>query len=122
MDRIEDADGTVVYRAAPTPWRRCTSPEIARQVARMMEKTVTRGTSAKVFYRYARTLRRKVGVAGKTGSLTGNDPPGKYEWFIGFAPVDVPRIAVASLVVNRELWHIKGTYVAQAVMREFFGM
>ncbi len=122
VDRIEDADGTVVYRAAPTPWRRCTSPEVARQVARMMVRTVTRGTSAKVFYRYARTLRRKVGVAGKTGSLTGNDPPGKYEWFIGFAPVDEPRIAVASLVVNRELWHIKGTYVAQAVMREFFGM
>ncbi len=122
VDRIEDGGGRVVYRAAPAPWRRAVPEEVARKVARMMVRTVTRGTSAKVFYRYARRLRREVGVAGKTGSLTGDDPPGKYEWFIGFAPVDDPQIAVASLVVNQELWHIKGTYVAQAVMKEFFGM
>ncbi len=122
VDRIEDAGGEVVYRAAPAPWRRAASERVTREVARMMRRTVTRGTSAKVFYRYARRLRREVGVAGKTGSLTGDDPPGKYEWFIGFAPVDRPQIAVASLVVNRKLWHIKGTYVAQAVMKEFFGM
>ena len=89
----------------------------------MMSLTVSSGTSAKIFYKYARKLRRKVGVAGKTGSLTGSGPPGKYEWFVGFAPVDEPQIAVASLIVNRgDLWHIKGTYLAQAVMREFFGM
>ncbi len=123
VDTIEDAAGDAVYRAAPAPLGRCTTEAVAAQVARMMERTVTQGTSAKVFYRYARRLRRKVGVAGKTGSLTGDDPPGKYEWFIGFAPVDGPRIAVASLVVNRgDLWHIKGSYTAQAVMREFYGM
>ncbi|GAB4269193.1 MAG: penicillin-binding transpeptidase domain-containing protein [Deferrisomatales bacterium] len=123
VDRIEDDGGRVLYRAAPAPFARATSPEIARQVGKMMVQTVTRGTSAKVFYRYARRLRRDVGVAGKTGSLTGKDPPGKYEWFIGYAPLEDPQVAVASLVVNQgDLWHIKGTYLAQAVMKEFFGM
>ena len=123
VDRIEDAQGRVLYRGEPAPFSRVAPPDVAWKVARMMEKTVTRGTSAKVFYRYARRLRREVGVAGKTGSLTGDDPPGKYEWFIGFAPVENPSIAAASLVVNQgDLWHIKGTYVAQRVMREFFGM
>ena len=123
VDSIEDHNGDVVYRAIPAPFRQCTTPEVATQVAEMMTQTVSSGTSAKIFYKYARKLRRKVGVAGKTGSLTGSDPPGKYEWFVGFAPVQEPQIAVASLIVNRgDLWHIKGTYMAQAVMREFFGM
>jgi cell division protein FtsI/penicillin-binding protein 2 len=123
VDSIEDERGQVLYRAVPAPFRQCTPPEVAEQLAGMMANTVSRGTSAKIFYKYARNLRRKVGVAGKTGSLTGSDPPGKYEWFVGFAPIQEPQIAVASLIVNNgDLWHIKGTYMAQAVMREFFGM
>ncbi len=122
VDALEDAKGVRVYQAAPAPLLRVTSEEVAQDVGGMMVKTVTSGTSAKVFFRNARKLRNDVGVAGKTGSLTGDDPPGKYEWFIGFAPADNPKIAVASLIVNHNLWHIKGTYVAQAVMKEFFGM
>jgi len=122
VESVEDGAGKVLYRAAPAPLWRSTTPEVAARVGEMMERTVTGGTSAKVFHRYARKLRRDVGVAGKTGSLTGDDPPGRYEWFIGFAPLDEPKLAVASLIVNHDLWHIKGTYVAQAVMKEFFGM
>ena len=123
VDSIEDPRGEVLYQAVPTPFRQCTTPEVAGQIADMMATTVSSGTSSKIFYKYARNLRRKVGVAGKTGSLTGSDPPGKYEWFVGFAPVEGAQIAVASLIVNHgDLWHIKGTYMAQAVMREFFGM
>lgn len=122
VEEIRDQAGGLLYQAAPAPLGRCLPESVARQVAAMMTNTVTSGTSSKVFHRYARRLRSEVGVAGKTGSLTGSTPPGRYEWFIGFAPVESPRIAVASLVVNRELWHIKGTFVAQTVMREFFGM
>lgn len=121
VERLEDATGAPLYQATPEPMGRAVPQSVARQVARMMEETVTDGTSARVFRRYARKL-RSLGVAGKTGSLTGEDPPGRYEWFIGFAPLDEPQLAVASLVVNHELWHIKGTYAAQAVMREFFGL
>lgn len=120
VERLEDSRGRTVYQASPEPLGEVTPEAIARQVAQMMERTVTNGTSARVFRRYARKL-RSLGVAGKTGSLTGEDPPGRYEWFIGFAPLEEPQLAVASLVVNHDLWHIKGTYAAQAVMREFFG-
>jgi cell division protein FtsI/penicillin-binding protein 2 len=119
---IADASGAELYRARPEALGRCLTPEAARRVAEMMQMTVTRGTSTKVFARYARKLWKDVRIAGKTGSLTGENPRGNYEWFIGFAPAENPKIAVASLVVNHDLWHIKGTYVAQAVMREFFGM
>lgn len=122
VERVVGASGAVEYRAEPAVLGRCVSPETAGRLAEMMQMTVARGTSTKVFARYARRLWQDVKIAGKTGSLTGDNPPGMYEWFIGFAPADHPRIAVASLVVNHDLWHIKGTYVAQAVMREFFGM
>lgn len=119
---LEDAQGRTTYRPEPAALGRCVSPEIARTLAEMMQMTVTRGTSTKVFARNARRLWQDVRIAGKTGSLTGDNPPGMYEWFIGFAPAENPQIAVASLIVNHDLWHIKGTYVAQAVMKEFFGM
>lgn len=122
VETVEDASGKIAYRAEPVSLGRCVSQETAKDLAEMMRMTVTRGTSTKVFTRYARRLWQDVKIAGKTGSLTGDNPPGMYEWFIGFAPADNPKIAVASLVVNHDLWHIKGTYVAQAVMREFFGM
>lgn len=122
VDSIRDSEGKVLHRGSPAVLGRCVSEPVARSLAQMMQMTVARGTSTKVFARYARKLWHDVLIAGKTGSLMGDNPPGMYEWFIGFAPADAPKIAVASLVVNRELWHIKGTYVAQAVMREFFGM
>ncbi|MBI5440471.1 MAG: penicillin-binding protein [Deltaproteobacteria bacterium] len=122
VDHVEDASGQTVYRSSAATLAKCTSPEVAADLGRMMENTVDRGTSRRVFSRYARKLSQEVRVAGKTGSLNGDNPPGMYEWFIGFAPVENPKIAVASLIVNHDLWHIKGTYVAQEVMKEFFGM
>jgi len=122
VESIRDNQGKVIHRGSPAVLGRCVSEPVARSVSQMMQMTVAKGTSTKVFSRYARRLWHDVQIAGKTGSLMGDNPPGMYEWFIGFAPADAPKIAVASLVVNRELWHIKGTYVAQAVMREFFGM
>jgi len=123
VDYINNPQGKTIYKASPAPMTRPMSKETAKQIAEMMVGTVTHGTSSKIFYKYARKLRNKVGVAGKTGTLRGDDPPGRYEWFVGFAPADEPKIAVASLVVNDlELWRIKGSFVAQAVMKEYFGM
>ena len=31
-----------------------------------------------------------VRVAGKTGNLSGKDPKGRYEWFMGVAPAESP--------------------------------
>ena len=42
----------------------------------------------------------EVVVSGKTGTLTGEAPPGLYQWFIGVAPADDPRIAIACFVIG----------------------
>lgn len=123
IDRIEDEKGAVVFERTPEKFTQAVEPELARTLAEMMKETVSKGTSSKIFSRYAKKLVQNVEIAGKTGSLTGDDPPGRYEWFMGFAPVGNPKIAVAALVVNRgDFWKIKGTYTAAALMREHFGL
>lgn len=69
---------------------RAMSPETASVIAQMMERVVTEGTGR-------RAAVPEVRVAGKTGTASG---PGGFpnSWFIGFAPVDAPTIAIAVLV------------------------
>jgi peptidoglycan glycosyltransferase len=67
------------------------SAEAAAQLTTMMEAVVADGTGT-------RAQIDGVRVAGKTGSaqsVEGRDP---YAWFIGFAPADQPRVAVAVLI------------------------
>lgn len=85
-----DADGAVVERAEPLPENRATTPETAATLARMMERVITEGTGREATVAGHR-------VAGKTG--TGQDPDGRnHAWFVGFAPVDSPSIALAVMI------------------------
>jgi hypothetical protein len=59
-------------------------------------------------------------VAGKTGSLNGKDPDGRYEWFIGVAPVDQPTIAIAVLSVQAPLYWVSASQVAAEVLKVIF--
>ena len=59
-------------------------------------------------------------MAGKTGSLSGRDPDGRYEWFAGVAPAENPRVAVATLVVQGELWWRTSSQVAARVFEQLF--
>ena len=87
----------------------------------MLVDTTTRGTARRAFRtRGGRPLLGPVQVAGKTGSLSGSDPKGRYEWFIGVAPAEAPRIAVAVVVVQRARWWRNASQVASEVLRGVF--
>lgn len=88
--RVFDADGGTVSSTEPTSLGRAMAPETASIVAQMMERVVTEGTGR-------RAAVPGVRVAGKTGTATGS---GGFSnpWFIGFAPVDNPTIALAVLI------------------------
>jgi peptidoglycan glycosyltransferase len=82
--RLRDERGT---------WRRAVSAGTARTMREIMTTSVRDG--------WARTAAQRVGVsvAGKTGTAqVGNGAP--HSWFIGFAPADQPRYAVAVVVVH----------------------
>lgn len=92
IDKIMTPAGEVLYSSTPREWLRATTPELAAQVADMMAAVVKSGTGR-------RANAYSVSVAGKTG--TAENPHGEpHAWFIGFAPVDKPQVAIAVILEN----------------------
>ena len=87
--RIVDREGRTLERVEPRGYRDVMSPAAAERLAAMMADVVSEGTGT------AAAL-EGVDVAGKTG--TAELVPAQdiaRPWFIAFAPVEPPRIAVA---------------------------
>jgi peptidoglycan glycosyltransferase len=97
VKELQAPDLSVLDRTEAEPFNKDqpqTMPQqAAEQLTRMMVNVVDNGTG--------RTARIDgVKVAGKTG--TAQNVPGKppHAWFIGFAPADNPRVAVAVVLEN----------------------
>ena len=68
-----------------------------------MVRSVTNGTARK--HISTKNMARKnfnaLNIGGKTGSLDGNDPNGRYEWFMGFAQSkDDPKKAIVVVIMQ----------------------
>ena len=87
---VRDPDGKVARRLEPREWKRAVSPETAATVGRMMVDVVRAGTGRAAAV-------PGVTVAGKTGTAQAPGGP-PHAWFIGFAPAEAPRLAVAVIV------------------------
>ncbi len=96
------------------------SPEAAGKLRRLMRETVRRGSARSGFRKFFRGEFADIDVGGKTGSLTGNSPQGRTDWFVGYASRGERKIAFASLTVNIERWTVKSAYVARKVVEAYF--
>jgi penicillin-binding protein A len=90
---VRAPDLTVIDRSDPEELSTPVTPEVADQLQEMMESVVANGSG-----RAARIP--GVAVAGKTGTAQVAEDVPDHNWFIGFAPADEPRIAVAVFVAN----------------------
>jgi penicillin-binding protein A len=94
--------------------RRVVDAKVADAVADMMVGTCEGGSAAKSFRARDNSLPKGLKVAGKTGTISRDEPfPMEYSWFVGFAPADDPKVAVAVLIGNTDLWWLKGHTVAR---------
>ncbi len=73
--------------------------DIVYSIVRYSQSTTTNGTSRRSYQR----IKSEIKMGGKTGSLTGYEPFGKYEWFVGWAPVDNPEVCVVVLGIFDKL-------------------
>jgi cell division protein FtsI/penicillin-binding protein 2 len=97
------------------------TPALAAQLRGWLVDTTVRGTARRAFrVRGGRPLLPGIPVAGKTGSLNGTDPKGHYEWFIGVAPADHPRLAIATVAVQGPRWWWSASQLAAEVLRAAF--
>jgi penicillin-binding protein A len=90
-DRIVDKDGRVRERIQPELESRVMSGKAAGELAQMMSRVVEEGTGT------AAAL-EGIDVAGKTGTAEVEGGAANQAWFIAFAPVDHPRMAIAVTV------------------------
>jgi penicillin-binding protein A len=106
-DKIVDRDGRTVQTIKPTVYNRVMKASTAQELGQMMEKVVDEGTGTPA------QLGNDIPFAGKTGTasvgLPGRDLT--QPWFIGFAPIQDPKVAIA-VTVERSQGGFGGTVAA----------
>jgi peptidoglycan glycosyltransferase len=90
-DRVVQKDGRVKERVEPDLQAQVMKKETAQQLGAMMSKVVEEGTAT------AAAL-QGIKVAGKTGTAEVANRTANQAWFIAFAPLDKPKIAIAVTV------------------------
>ena len=114
VDRVVSPSGGIVTRTRPRKYTRAMTTHTAGDLTRMMEAVVTGGTGTAAQIPGIR-------VAGKTGTAevgAGGRGSANTTWFIAFAPVGAPRVAIA--VVLQDQTGSGGTTaapIAKAVMQ-----
>lgn len=121
VDEITDEQNTVVYRGETLEKGQIMAEVSAQKMRSMMEETVLTGTSRKSFRSLVKSKKfREVQMGGKTGHLTGDNPKGRTDWFVGYAFDDERKLAIAAITVNEKYWTIKSAQVAQMLFRKYF--
>lgn len=112
VKEIKDRYGSTIDKPTPTLLSEVMSTDTANKLTSYMVDVVDSGTgkNAKV---------KGVKVAGKTGSAEDSSKNATHSWFIGFAPADNPKIAVAVIVENGGLGGKKAASAAQKVMENY---
>jgi penicillin-binding protein A len=104
--RVVDQDGRTVETIKPTVYHQVMSPSSAQAVTQMMRKVVEEGTGTPAQL-------GGISVAGKTGTasvgIAGSNLT--QPWFIGFAPVGAPKVAIA-VTIERTQGGFGGTVAA----------
>jgi peptidoglycan glycosyltransferase len=118
VERILSPNGNLLARTEPALHRTVLERRTAELLGQMMRTTVTQGTARKTFYdERGQPFLPGIDVAGKTGTLSQERPYRGYTWWVGYAPVQSPQIAVAALIVNTPKWRIKASYLAREALR-----
>jgi peptidoglycan glycosyltransferase len=104
--RVVDQDGRTAETIAPAVLSQVMKPASAAEIGQMMRRVVEEGTGTPAAL-------GGVSVAGKTGTASVG-PQGSNltePWFIGFAPADDPKVAIA-VTVERTQGGFGGTVAA----------
>ncbi len=105
--KVVEPDGAIAQTVTPTLYRRVMRASVASEIAQMMRKVVDEGTGTPA------QLGSGIPFAGKTGTasvgVAGLDQT--QPWFIGFAPIQAPQVAIA-VTVDRTTGGYGGTVAA----------
>lgn len=122
VKEITDHNGQVVYKPGAMKPIQVMKPESAGKIEQMMEQTVLAGTSRKAFRKLLKDRKfKEVEMGGKTGHLTGTNPVGRTDWFVGYASDNENNtVAIAAITVNIKKWTVKSSSLAEMMFRKHF--
>jgi cell division protein FtsI/penicillin-binding protein 2 len=120
VDTVVDSEGLVMHLPQPQAWGRAIAPDAALKLRRLMTETVQTGTARRSFADFFEGPLARVEVGGKTGTLNGEYPRGRNDWFVGYATDGQRRIAFASHCVHQTETAVKSAFVARRVLETFF--
>jgi penicillin-binding protein 2 len=114
-DRVKNAvTGVIVSQTTPSITRHVPiSADNLEDVRRAMRQTVTNGTGKVVLF-------PEVATAAKTGSAQVHGSDKTHGWFICFAPVDHPTIAIAAIVEHGGHGADSAGLIARAMLLQHF--
>jgi peptidoglycan glycosyltransferase len=95
--RVVDPDGRVVKRLDPSQYSEPISAKTAEELATAMEGVVREGTGTGAAIPGV-TVAGKTGTAETPSETCGGSSEANQAWFIGFAPAQDPKIAIAATV------------------------
>ena len=103
----------------PEVWRRVIAPDDAQAIRVAMQRAVE-GPLGRQFTSGAKVA--GVPTAGKSGTaeLGGSGEP--HSWFIGFAPVENPKVAIAVLVEKGGRGGERAAPLAGAMLTKYFDL
>lgn len=114
VDQIIDAEGRLVKEYQGKVLGQVMTVEESTTLKELMEEVVEIGTGT-------RLKGLSYTVAGKTGSAEYNtNPLDSHAWFIGFAPVEEPEIAIAILVEGAGSGGDYAVPMAKRIFDEYF--
>jgi cell division protein FtsI (penicillin-binding protein 3) len=93
VQKVVGPDGTVVLSRGREEVRRVLKEETAREVTAMLEEVVQKGTGTRAALAGHRAA-GKTGTAQKVDPIRGGYGEKRLSSFLGFAPVDAPRVAI----------------------------
>jgi penicillin-binding protein A len=93
VSSITDSEGKTIKDYKPKQLGQVMDEKTAGVIKGLMVEVVKSGTGSKAKV-------SKVVVAGKTGTAEVSGDQRSHAWFVGFAPADQPRVAIAVMIEN----------------------
>lgn len=120
VESIAGPNGIPLYRHNRPVISAVMTADTANQLNSLMQKTIAIGSASSSFRNFSHNHQADIIVGGKTGSLTGFKPKGRYDWFVGFAELGERKVAYAVLCINKQKWYVKSHLLGRELLEFYF--
>jgi peptidoglycan glycosyltransferase len=113
----------ILYENGPPARSLKLSSKSLESMQELMEATVNNGTARKSFHKIMKNHHLALlDIGGKTGSLDGTSPKGRYDWFMGYARLksDPSKgIALVVMQVHQTYQSLRSSSIAALIIKDW---